>query len=165
MLDFLSIDPGSLIFTLLNTLILFLVIKHFLFKPVLGILEQRQAEVDDTYEKADHAKESAEKLEADYTVLMQNAKEESAEMIKAATKTAQTRSDEIIADAKREANAVSQRAAEEIERDKARAKAQLRGEISDLALLAAEQVVKKDLSTQDHERLISDFIDNIGEFE
>lgn len=165
MLDFLSIDPGSLIFTLLNTLILFLVIKHFLFKPVLGILEQRQAEVDDTYEKADQAKEHAEKLEADYTVLMENAKEESAEMIKAATKTAQTRSDEIIADAKREASAVSQRAAEEIERDKARAKAQLRGEISDIAILAAQQVVKKDLSAQDHDRLISDFIDNMGDFE
>lgn len=162
MLGFLSIDVGSIIFTLCNTLILFLVLRHFLFKPVTNIIAQRQKEVEDTYQKADDAKERADKLESDYTVLMSNAKTESAEMMKAATKKAQSRADAMLADAKTEASGVMQRANEEIAREQQRAKAQMRGEIADLAVMVAEKVVARDLSAEDHERLISDFIDNVG---
>ena len=58
-LDFLSIDPGSIFFTLINTLILFLVIKHFLFKPVNKMLEERKDDIALTYSKADNALEKA----------------------------------------------------------------------------------------------------------
>lgn len=89
MLDFLSIDTGTIVLTLLNTLILFLVVKHFLFGRVNKILEERQADVTKTYEEADKAKEKAKALEADYTELMAKAKDESAEIVKNATKKAQ----------------------------------------------------------------------------
>lgn len=162
-LDFLSIDTGSLIFTLLNTIILFLVIKHFLFGRVNKVLEDRQKDISSTYEKADETMENAKRLEADYSELMSNAKEKSAGIVKDATQKALKRSDEIIEQAKAEASNITHKANEEIELEKKRARSQLKNEISDIAVQIAEKVVEKEISQNDHERLINDFIENAGE--
>lgn len=162
-LSFLSIDIGTIIFTLCNLLILVWVFKHFLFDRVHKILDERQNDVSETYKKADEALENAKNLETEYTGLMENAKEESAEIVKAASKKAQAHSEEIIAQAKLEAAAVKTRAGEDIEREKKRAQNELRGEISDLAVLVAEKVVEKEISEADHERFINDFIENVGD--
>ena len=114
-LDFLSIDTGSLIFTLINTIILFLILKHFLFGRVNKAIENRQKDISSAYQKADETMENAKRLEADYTELMANAKEESAEIIKAASQKAVKRSDEIIQNAKNEAANITNKANEEIE--------------------------------------------------
>ena len=162
-LSFLSIDIGTIIFTLCNLLILVWVFKHFLFDRVHKILDERQNDVSETYKKADEALENAKNLETEYTGLMKNAKDESAEIIKAASKKAQVHSEEIIAQAKLEAAAVKTRAEEDIEREKKRAQNELRGEISELAVLVAEKVVEKEISETDHERFINDFIENVGD--
>lgn len=163
MLDFLSIDVGSLLFTLLNTLILFLVIKHFLFGRVHAVLEARQQEVAKTYQDAEDASRHVSELEEEYTGLMQNAKTESEQLIRNATRTAQSRSEEILAQARKDSGDMLEHAAAQIEQDKKRARNQLRGEISDLAVEVAQKVVERDLNQSDHDRLISDFIDSVGD--
>ena len=163
MLGFLSIDIGTIIFTLCNLLILFLVFKHFLFGRVHKILDERQNDVSETYNKADAALEHAKSLESEYSGLMEGAKEESAQMIKAASKKAQLRSDEIISEAKNEASAILARADEDVEREKKRAQNELRGEVSELAVLVAQKVVEKEITEADHERFINAFIDNVGD--
>lgn len=162
-LSFLSIDVGTIIFTLCNLLILFWVFKHFLFGRVHKILDERQNDVSETYKKADDALDHAKKLESEYTGLMEGAKEESAEMIKAASRKAQLRSDEIISEAKSEASAILAKADEDVEREKKRAQNELRGEISELAVLVAEKVVEKEINEADHDRFINDFIENVGD--
>ncbi len=161
--DFLSIDLHTIIPNWLNLLILFLVFKHFLFKPVNKILESRKQEVANTYKEADEAKENAKALETEYSEKLANAKEESAEIVKAATRKAQLRSDEIIADAKAEAKAVVDNAHDQIEREKKIAVNQIKDEITDIALSAASAVVEKEINRQDNERLIESFIDGVGD--
>jgi len=163
MLEILSIDIGTIIFTWCNLLILFLVFKKFLFGRVHKIFEDRQNDVTEVYNKADESLEHAKNLETEYTALMQNAKEESAEIIKTASKKAQVRSDEIIADAKKEAGAILARADEDVEREKKRAQNELRGEISELAVMVAQKIVEKEISEEDHDRFINDFIENVGD--
>ena len=87
--EFFSIEPSTIIGVLLNTLILFLLFKKFLFAPVNKIIEERKAQVSKTYEDADAALEKAKNMENEYTEKLASAKEESAEMIKAASKKAQ----------------------------------------------------------------------------
>lgn len=94
---------------------------------------------------------------------MANAKEESAEIIKAASQKAVKRSDEIIQNAKAEAANIANKANEEIELEKKRARSQLKNEISDIAVQLAEKVVEKEISQDDHERLINEFIENAGD--
>ena len=161
--DFLSIDLATLIPTWLNLLILFLVLKHFLFKPVNKILDDRKAEVENTYKEADEAKENAKALETEYSQKLEGAKEESAEIVREATKKAQSRSDEIIADAKTEAKAIVDNAHDQIEREKKIAVNQIKDEITGLALGAAAKVVEKEVNTSDNERLIESFIDSVGD--
>jgi len=155
--EFLSIDLTTIIATLLNTLILFLVLRHFLFDKVNKVIEDRKNDVKETYRQADEAKENAQKLEAEYT------KEESAQIIQTATRKAQQRSDEIIDEARTEAKGLVDNASREIEREKKIAVNQIKNEITDIAFSAAAAVVEKDMTGEDNERLIEKFIDNVGE--
>lgn len=158
MLDFLSIDVGSIIFTLINTLILFLVLKHFLFGRVNKILEDRQSEVSNTYKTADETLENANQLKSQYNELMAGAKEESAEIVQNAVKKAQQSSDTIIANAKSEAQHIIEKANLETEREMKKAKVELQNEISDMAMLMAEKIVEREINQDDHEKLIKEFI-------
>lgn len=164
-LDFLTIDKGTLIGNLLNTLILFLILRHFLFGRVNKVLEERKNHIKEAYDDADKAKESALALEADYTKKLTAAKEESAEIIKNATKKAQSRSDEIIFAAKDEATGIITKANSDIEREKKRAVNQIKDEISDIAIAVATKVVEKEITSADNDRLIEDFISNVGELQ
>ncbi len=160
---FLTIDPVTMIATLINTLILFLVLKHFLFKPVNKILDERKQNVEETYRQADEKLTEAARLESEYTEKLANAKAESAEIVKNATKRAQTRSDEIIAEAKNEASSIIVKANADIEKEKKRAVNQIKDEISDIALAVAEKVVEKEIDPKAHEKLIENFISELGE--
>ena len=73
--DFFSIEPSTIIGVLLNTLILFLLFKHFLFAPVNKIIEERKAQVSKTYEDADAALEKAKNMETEYAEKLSAAKE------------------------------------------------------------------------------------------
>jgi F-type H+-transporting ATPase subunit b len=161
--DFLSINLTTIIATWLNLLILTLVLKHFLFDKVNKVIEDRKNEVAETYKQADDAMENAKKLEAEYDSRISGAKEESAQIIQAATKKAQQRSDEIIGEAKVEAKGITEQARSEIEREKKIAVNKIKDDISDIAFSAAQAVIEKDLTTEDNERLIEQFIDSVGE--
>lgn len=161
--DFMSIDLTTIIATLLNTLILFLVLKHFLFDKVNKVIDERQKEIQDSYDRADEAEKNAQKLEADYNEKIGQAKEESAEIIRDATRKAQVRADEIIDEAKVEAKGIRTNAENEIEREKKIAVNAIKDEISQIAFSAAAAVVEKDLTSEDNEKLIEKFIDNVGE--
>ncbi len=163
MLDFLSIDTGTIIFTLINTLILFMIIKHLLFGRVNKIIEERQADVTNTYKKADESLENAKKQEETYNNIMVNAKDEAAQIVKSATQKALIRSDEIMLQAKNNANNVLEKANLDIEREKIRAKNEIKYEISDIALMMAQKVISKEIDKKDHEKLINDFIENVGD--
>jgi F-type H+-transporting ATPase subunit b len=161
--EFLSIDPTTIILTLANTLILFLILKHFLFDKVNKVIDERQKEIQDSYHRADEAEKNAQKLEADYNEKIGQAKEESAEIIRDATRKAQVRADEIIDEAKVEAKGIRTNAENEIEREKKIAVNAIKDEISQIAFSAAAAVVEKDLTSEDNEKLIEKFIDNVGE--
>jgi F-type H+-transporting ATPase subunit b len=161
--EFMSIDLTTIIATLLNTLILFLVLKHFLFDKVNKVVDERQKEIQDSYDRAEEAEKNAQKLEADYNEKIGQAKQEGAEIIRDATKKAQARADEIIDEARVEAKGIRTNAENEIEREKKIAVNAIKDEISQTAFSAAAAVVEKDLTSEDNEKLIEKFIDNVGE--
>ncbi len=160
---FFSIDYETIIPVLCNTIILFLILKHFLFKPVNRVLDARKQEVEDVYANAHEAEGNAKKLEAEYSARMAGVKEESAKILQTATARANTRSDEIISDAKNQAKSIISRANEEIETEKKRAVNEIKTEITGIVFNVAEKVVNKNISSADNEKFIEEFIDNVGE--
>ena len=161
--EFLTIDPTTIILTLCNTLILFLVLKHFLFDKVNKVIDDRKNEIAESYKNADEAQRKAENLAAEYDEKIGKAKEEGAEIVRAATLKAQNRSDEIIADARAEAKSIVDNANDEIEREKKIAVNQIKDEITELAISAASAVAEKEIGKEDNERLIESFINSVGE--
>ena len=154
-LPLVTIDPGTIVFTLINTLIIFILFKVFLFKPVGKILDKRN-------EMAKRAKESAAKTEQEYIEKLAKAKEEAADIMKQATLRAQKREEEIVNEANQKAAEIKARAEENIERDKQRAVNDIKDEISDIVIMAASKVVEKEISAKDNEAIIADFLQNVG---
>ncbi len=161
--DFLTISPSTILLTLCNALILFLVLKLILFKRVNKVMEDRRNDIAESYRKADEAQQNADRMQAEYNEKIGAAKEESAELVRAASKKAQLRSDEIIADAKAEAKGIIDNAYSEIEREKKIAVNSIKDEITEIALSAASAVAAKEITAEDNEKLIESFIDGVGE--
>lgn len=161
--NFISLGGFELIATLANTLILYLLLKKFLFKPVKSFMDKRQSEVAGAFVEADEAKLKAKQLEAEYVQKIADAKGEAAQIVRDASKRGEDRYEEIVTQAKNEAERLKVKAAADIEQEKKKAVNEIKDEISDIAMMIASKIIQKDISGDDHERLIKDFIDNVGD--
>ena len=161
--DFLTIDVGTILFTLFNTLLIFLAFRFILFKRVDAIVEKRKNEVDATYTEAEKARSEANADKEKYAAAMSGAKQEAAELLSRAEKKAQKEGDAILAEARSAAQTVRERATAETERERVQARTELQGEIADLAMELAQKIMEKEINKADHERLIDEFIEEIGE--
>ena len=162
-LAFFTVDVWTMIFTWVNMFILFTVMKKLLFKPVMNVLEQREAEVQKIYDDANKANEKAASLEKEYSEKMAQAREEAGEIIKQATLTAQKREKEIIESAHEEVASMTRRAETQIAQERKKAYQEIKNEISDISVAIAGKMVQREIKAEDHEALISQFIENVGE--
>lgn len=161
--EFLNINFFTALFTLVNTIVLFLVLKKFLFKPVMKMIADRQQEIDGMYADAEKAKTEAAVMEADYRQKLENAAQTSERMMKEATARAQAREDEIVTQAKAEAAAIMDKAAADIAQEKKKAVNDAKDEISEMAMAIAGKVVGRALNSEDQAALVDRFIDELGD--
>lgn len=160
---FISFDTWTALFILLNTVTMFLVLKHFLFKPVLKMIKDRQDEIDNIYEEADKAKVSADALQAEYQQKLAAASETSDRIVKEAMARGQSREEEIIRQANAEASAILDKAAADIAQEKKKAVNDAKDEISGMAMAIAEKVVGRQLQAEDQDKLFDEFMNELGE--
>ena len=83
-LDVISVNIWSILISLCNLLILFFIIKKFLYKPVRKMLAERQAAVDKVYSEADEALRSAEQDRLTYSQKLEHADSECDALLKSA---------------------------------------------------------------------------------
>ena len=100
---------------------------------------------------------------AEYEKRLEGATEESEKILKDAQRRAELRGEEIIRDANSQAARILERAEEEIELEKKRAINEVKDEVSDLAIGIAGAVIERDIKKSDHDALIEDFINKLGE--
>jgi len=160
---FLGVNPWTALFTLANTVTLFLVLKKVLFKPVMKMIEDRQNEIDDMYQKADVSQKQAEALQAEYEEKFALASQEAERLVKEAVHRGHDREAEIVRQANMEAVAIREKAAADIAQEKKKAVAEAKGEISDLAMEIAEKVIAKKLDENEQKRLVDSFIEELGD--
>jgi len=161
--EFVSLTPWTMIFEVVNLLIVMLILKKFLFKPVNTVLEQRQAEIGGMYQKAEDAQKEAQALKQAYDERMSGARKEADELIVAAQDSARRRGDEIVEDARDEAVQLRRRAEEDIELQKRKALREARDELADMAVDIAGKVVEREVTREDHDRLVEEFIKSAGD--
>ncbi len=161
--EFLNINFFTALFTLVNTIVLFVVLKTFLFQPVMKMIADRQQEIDDMYAAADEAKENAQALEASYKEKLAVAAQTGEAMVKEAVLRGQNREEEILRQANAEADAIRRKAVADIAQEKKKAINDAKDEIADIAMDIAGKVVGRSLNTQDQAQLVDKFIDQLGE--
>ena len=161
--SFVGVNPWTALFTFCNMLITFAVLKHFLFKPVKQMIDDRQQEIDTMYADAAQAKQKAAALEEEYQEHLKSIKAEQDAMLRDATIRAQKREEEILDAARSEAQAIRTTAEAEMAQERKKAVNDLKNEIGGIAVEIASKVVEREINKSDHQALIDEFIRNVGD--
>ena len=161
--EFLNINFFTALFTLINTVVLFLVLKHFLFKPVMKMIQDRQQEIDGMYADAGKAKKEAQQMESEYRQKLEESVQTGERLVKEAVARGRSREEEIIRQANAQADAIRAKASADIAQEKKKAINYAKNEISDLAMAIAGKVVGRALNEADQAALVDRFIEELGE--
>ena len=162
-LEIISLNIWQVVISLCNLLILFLILKKFLFGPVKKVLKQRQDALDAEYTKAEQALHDAEQNKAQWDKKISTVSEEADKILEDANITARRRGEKIVSDAKTEAGSILRQAEANASLEKKKAADDIKREIVEVSTLLAEQMIGREINKDDHEQLIKQFIDNIGD--
>ena len=160
--SFVGVNLWTLIFAWCNLLILYLILKKLVFKPIKNMIDTRQREIDDMYTDAEADKVAAGELRKEYEEKLEHANSESEEILKTALRRAQLKEEEILKDADEKAARTLERAVEQVELEKRRALNEVKNEVSEMAIGIASAVIERDVKADEHRDLIDEFITNIG---
>jgi len=137
------------------------VLSKLAWKPLLGMIEEREKSIRDAVASAESSKEEAQKLLAQHQELIREAGRQREERVKRALADAETVKADLVAAARAEAERTVQKAREQIEREKKLAIQELRSSVADLAVEAASRIVQSSLTPDAQKKLVHEFIDNL----
>ncbi|WP_034849530.1 F0F1 ATP synthase subunit B [Clostridium hydrogeniformans] len=152
----------NMLFYIFNFVILYLVLKYFLFDRVKKIMESRKERVVNDINSAKLNREQSEKLIEDGKLELKKVKEQGKSLTKTYKTKAESLYDEIVGDAKKEADAILDRAKVEIDREKHKAEDEIKSQSIELAIEMASKALQDSLDKDTHRRLIDDFIAKVG---
>lgn len=152
----------NIIWTFVNLIVLFLLLKKFLFKPVSEIMEKRRKQIEDSLRYAEDRKTEAEELKNQYERALINAKNDAVEIINSAKEKAGSEYDLILKSADIDAEKLIKDARQTIEIEKAKSVAEIKSQIAGLALMAAEKVAGKNVDSETNNKIVDDFIAEAG---
>lgn len=162
-LGVISVNIWSVLISIANLLIMFLILKKLLYKPLQKVLDARRAAVDKVYADADEAKAAALADKAEWETRVQGANAEAERIVKAAEASGERREEEIVGEATRKAEGILRRAQAEAELERRKADEEIRREIVDVSSVLAEKMLAREIREEDHRELIDSFINEVGD--
>lgn len=153
----LSLDL-NLVWNIINLVVLYLLLRHFLFKPVMGIMDKRRQIIEDGLRNAQDAQNDAMKMKQEYEDALKGAKQESVQIVENARSAAKNEYDRIVAEAGEKAGSIIENAKETVRVERERTMRELQGEIAGLAVASAAKIVGK---TADQD-LYDQFLKEVG---
>ena len=157
-----SLNAIKPVFAILNLLLLYIVLKKVLFKPVTEFMENRTQSIKNSIDDAEKQKAEAMELKRSYEEQLGHAKEDAEKIVKEARAKAEAEHDRIVEDGRKEAEALMASAKENIESERSRMISELRAQVAGLALAAASHVIEVNLDTEKNRALVDKFIDEAG---
>lgn len=162
-LDVISVNLWNILISLANLVILFLLVKKFLFKPVQKLFADREAAIAHQYAAAEAAKREALSRREEWQAKLDDAHAEADAIVKDATERADANAKRILAEADAHAEQLVTRAREEAELERRRVAHDIKQEIVESATVLAEKMLEREVRTEDHSAMIDAFIDEMGE--
>ena len=154
----LSLDLWNIVFTMITLVVLFFILKKFFFQKVRDFIEAREKSIVDALENADETSKLADEKLATYEEQIAGIESEGREIIKSARDTAKAQAKEILGEVDEKAKQLLEHSQREIRREQFNARKELQGEVSALAMMAAEQIMEKELTPEGHEEIVEKII-------
>ena len=159
MLETLGIHFPSLAIYLVNFLLVLLLLYLFAYKPILRLMDQRADRIRESLEAADTARQEAASSQEAIQEQITEARREGQRIMDQAREASERFRTEEMDKARQEAEAFVERAKEDIERERDTALREVRASFGDLAITAAERVIRSSLDRQAHEELINQVLE------
>jgi len=154
----LELSLPQIIAAIVNFFVLLVILKVFLYKPVFGMLEARKEEIDQNLSEAERARQEAEELKEKYEVELKEANTKAQAIINEATELGEKNRAGLIAEARAEILRLNERAKADIARETEQAALRLRADVANIAIDAAESVLRREVSQAEHQALLDSFI-------
>ena len=148
----------ALVSNLINFTILLIVLRLFLYKPVLRLLDERKARIQEGLERAEQAASEASASEIEARAAIEAAQQQGREFVAQAQEGAARLRAELEERARADADQIVTRAREEVQIERDQAIELLRREFADLTITAAERVTRQTLDRAAHQRLIDEVL-------
>jgi F-type H+-transporting ATPase subunit b len=159
--ELISFSIPEVCFAWLNLLVLFFVVKKFLFKPIKALMERREIEVKEIYAKAEETNRQASELGEESSRKLLDARLEAARIINEATTNAESKAEEIIEQAKRKALQILEKAQDQIKREKDDALRAVFDEVADVVLVTTSKFLQKEMSMEEHGKVINEVLNDV----
>ncbi|MBO4998399.1 MAG: F0F1 ATP synthase subunit B [Lachnospira sp.] len=152
----------TVVLNIVNVLVFFAIIRAFLWKPIMGVMEKRQQMIDDDLNAAKEQNEQAAKLKADYEEALSEAKSEAEEIIEKARKSSSAEHDAAVAKTQEETAKMIAEAKASIEVERSKAMKSVQAEIAGIAMAAAQKVVGNNLDEDANKKYLDEFLNEAG---
>ncbi len=154
--DALGINLPQLIAQVANFIVLLVILRFTLYKPILGMLDDRKKRVAEGLGAAEAARAEASDAEARIQAQLDEARGQGQDIVANAQQVASRIQDDAREQSERDREAGAERARQEIQLERDRAIADLRGEFAGITVNAAERVIRQSLDAEAHERIIEE---------
>lgn len=153
----------NLLFTLINLIVFYFLMKKFLIKPIINIMEERKKLIENGLSQARQNQDEALKLKEQYEAALVGARSESSKIVADARQSAKAEYDRVLQEASREAGALMENAQKTIELEKEKAMHDLKSQVAGLAMEAARKVTGKWNHSQEDIELYDQFLSEAGD--
>ena len=158
----LELSPLEIGIHILNVIVLFIVLRLILYKPVLKYMKKRENTFANKIDELDNREKELIRQKEQYDNMMAEADNQAAAIITKSNETAREHAKEIIDNAKEHSRDMVLRAKKEIEAEKVQTRADLKVEITDMAVKIAEKVLEREVSVEDNRKIIDEFFERVG---
>jgi len=152
----------NIIFNIINVLVLYLLMKKFLFVPVTAIMEKRTSIIKTSFEEAENKNNEALNLKHEYEAALENAEEKAVNIIKEAKQRALEEHDKQINATKEEIIKMVEDAKKSIELERIKAMQEAQSEIASISMIVASKLIQKNLNDSSNKKMINDFLAEVG---
>ena len=157
----LDVNPGLMIWTVITFIILLIILKKVAWKPILTALDKRENDIKESLAQAEKAKEEAKKILDENQANLAKAEEESRKIIEQSRTYAESLKEQMIKDSKEQAKKIVDEASSEIQRKKDAAFEELKGQIAQIAVNAAEKIIRESLDAQKSKQVIDKYLNEV----
>lgn len=155
--DLLAIN-WNLIFSIITVLVLILILKRFFFEKVKKFMDERKANVEEQFQKAEEAENQAREKLDEYNEILAGAEKEKRVIIADAMENAKIQANSVLDEARKEAADIREKSRLQIEREKIAARKEIHNEVGDLAVQLAEKILESELDEDAQASVIDEII-------